>query len=78
MAAVSAKRSIESHKFKILVHISMLFRFGNEQNTVHSALYSRMNRMTEIWFTPNRQNMHSFGKVLAGNDTRPAGHPPVA
>ena len=38
---------------------------------------SRMNRMTGIWFTPNRQNMRSFGKVLAGNDTRPAGHPPA-
>ena len=37
-----------------------------------------MNGMTGIWFTPNRQNMRSFGNVLAGNDTRPAGHPPMA
>ena len=49
-----------------------------EYYSVHSATDSRMNEMAGIWFTPNRQNMRYFGKVLAGNDTRPAGHPPVA
>ena len=46
--------------------------------SVNSAPDSRMNEMTGIRFTPNRENMRSFGKILAGNDTLPAGRAPAA
>ena len=45
--------------------------FGTENHSVHSAPDSRMNRMEGIRFTRNTQNTRSFGKLLAGNLTRP-------
>ena len=42
-----------------------------EYHSVHSALDSRMNRIEGMRFTRNRQNTRSFGKILAGNPTRP-------
>ena len=64
----------------VFVFFCDLFRFRNNYS-VHSApdsrMNGRMNGMTGIWFTWNRQNMRSFGKVLAGNDMRPAGRPPA-
>ena len=58
-----------------------LFRNMNTRNgrylcsfgsySVHSAPDSWMNWMEGIRFTRNRQNTRSFGKILAGNPTRP-------
>ena len=47
------------------------FSEWTEYHSVHSASDSRMNRMEGMWFTRNRQNTRSFGKLLAGNPTRP-------
>ena len=42
-----------------------------EYHSVHSAPNRRMNRMEGIRFSWNGQNTRSFGKVLAGNRSRP-------
>ena len=42
----------------------------SEYHSVHSAPDSRMNRIDGIRFTQNRQNTHSFGKMLSGNPLR--------
>ena len=52
------------------------FSEWTEYHSVHSAPDSRMNRMNRIQFTWNTQNTRSFGKLLAGNPTRPSA--PVA
>ena len=50
---------------------SYSFSEWTEYHSVYSAPDSRMNRMNRIRFTRNTQNTRSFGKVLAGNPTRP-------
>ena len=47
---------------------AILFSEWTEYHSVHSAPDSRMNRMEGIRFT---QNTRSFGKILAGNPSRP-------
>ena len=42
-----------------------------EYHSVHCAPDSRMNRMEEMRFTRNSQNMRYSGKFLAENPTRP-------
>ena len=44
------------------------FSEWEENHSVHSAFDGRMNRMNGIQFT---RNTRSFGKILAGNPTRP-------
>ena len=42
-----------------------------EHHSIHSGPDSRMNGVNGIRFAWNRQNMHPFGKILAGNPTWP-------
>ena len=50
---------------------AILFSEWTEYHSVHSAPDSRMNRMEGMRFTLNTQNTRSFGKILAGNPSRP-------